>query len=64
MKKKQVNLDRKLFLNKETLAELNNIAQYQVQGGAAPTFRTICVTRAESCPTIPYTENACKPLCA
>ncbi len=63
MKKTQMNLDRKLFLNKKILAELNASA-YQVRGGAAATLKTFCITRAESCQTIPYTENACRPMCA
>lgn len=61
MKKKNINLEKKLFLNKEVLAELNNRQQQQVAGGAAASRRLPCVTEASggSCNTIPPMGYAC-----
>jgi hypothetical protein len=43
MKKKKIDLSKKLMLTKETIAELNAEQQFQVQGGAA-TLVAICTT--------------------
>ncbi len=61
MKKKNVNLDRKLFLGKKVLAALNTNDRDKVLGGVLPTRLQQCYTRSETCATIPYTQRACKP---
>lgn len=60
MKKKNVSL-RKLFLNKEVLAELNSRQQNLVTGGAALSRKLPCVTQPSggSCNTIPPMGDAC-----
>lgn len=60
MKKKNLNLEKKLFLDKEVLAALNTRQQYQVLGGVAYTMKQPCATGGASCETIPYTQDACK----
>jgi hypothetical protein len=61
MKKKNVSLKQKLFLNKEVLAELNTHQQQQALGGAGLSRKLPCVTQAGagSCNTIPPMQEAC-----
>lgn len=61
MKKKHAVLEKKLFLEKEVLAALNTNDRSKVLGGILPTRQAQCYTRAETCATIPYTQQACKP---
>lgn len=44
MKKKKIDLSKKLMLNKEAIAQLNVDQQFQLQGGAAATVATTCTT--------------------
>ncbi len=60
MKKKNVQLDKKLFLGKAVLAALNSSLLEHVLGGAAYTMKQPCATGGASCETIPYTQDACK----
>lgn len=57
MKKIKLNLDKKLFLNKETISPLNNEEQQNVLGGAPPTLYNTCKTTCNqaSCVGGPYT---------
>ena len=61
MKKKNAVLNRKLFLNKAVLAELNLRQQQALTGGAAPSRKLPCVTvaGAGSCNTTPPNQDAC-----
>lgn len=53
MKRKSLDLKRKLFLNKRVLIKLNNGAQQQIAGGAGPT------ADPSACMTAPYTTPIC-----
>lgn len=45
MKKKKIDLSKKLMLSKEAIAQLNVDQQFQLQGGAAVvTIATTCTT--------------------
>ncbi|HVI44779.1 MAG TPA: class I lanthipeptide [Chitinophaga sp.] len=62
MKKKTILLDKKLSLNKATIASLTAEKQAQLAGGAI-SLRTNCTncdyTRFETCVTIPPMQEAC-----
>ncbi len=53
MKKKNLNLKRKLFLNKIILTALNKEEQHKMAGGAGPT------ADPSACMTAPYTTPIC-----
>ncbi|HEU4606690.1 MAG TPA: class I lanthipeptide [Chitinophagaceae bacterium] len=69
MKKKKLELQRKLFLNKEMIAELNNRQQISILGGG-PSAAGYCPNTSngqEWCPggpTVNQTENSAAPGCA
>lgn len=42
MKRKKINLDRKLFLQKSSIVELNGMEQHQLRGGAGGATGTNC----------------------
>jgi hypothetical protein len=44
MKKKKIDLSKKLMLSKEAIAQLNVDQQFQLQGGAAVTLVAACTT--------------------
>ncbi|WP_153260014.1 class I lanthipeptide [Chitinophaga flava] len=54
MKKKKVDLSKKLFLKKEAIVELNTQQQSQIAGGIPLTrYSTCCVQTIEvSCPVV------------
>lgn len=60
MKKKNINFEKKLFLDKAVLAALNTRQSDYVLGGVAYTMKQPCATGGASCETIPYTQDACK----
>ncbi|MGO4293029.1 class I lanthipeptide [Chitinophaga sp. RAB17] len=63
MKKKQIDLSKKLMLTKEPIAQLNADQQFQLQGGAGATIGTICTVdtrQISSCrATSPGTGRPC-----
>lgn len=56
--KKKASLNKKLLLGKTIVANLSPDQQQQLAGGAVST-RTICVSRLESCATIPPGGRVC-----
>ncbi|MCW3465563.1 class I lanthipeptide [Chitinophaga nivalis] len=62
MKKKKMQLDRKLFLHKSTIAALNKEQQLLLEGGVdRPTRPPLCGTINNTCPTRPVGQVACRP---
>lgn len=63
MKKKKVSLQRKLELNKETIASLNAAHQSAVVGGLPPLTRDVrCIITndgSDTCATIPPGQINC-----
>lgn len=61
MRKTKLCLEKKLSLNKETIALLNTTQQAMIAGGLPPlTLRPPCsVTQYETCDTIPPHQMAC-----
>lgn len=59
--KKKAALQKKLLLDKNIIASLSKDKQYMIAGGAPVTMNPRCQTWAETCQTIPYTQNACVP---
>ncbi len=51
-------LNKKLVINKETIANLNNEQQFQVLGGGI-SLPNDCVSKQPSCPT----EESCQKTC-
>ncbi|RBL90153.1 class I lanthipeptide [Chitinophaga flava] len=60
MKKKKINIGRKLSFNKQTVAPLNAEAQQQIAGGAIITLLPNCTSRLDSCATIPPGGHICQ----
>ncbi|PSK92666.1 class I lanthipeptide [Taibaiella chishuiensis] len=68
MKKKKLNLDAKLFLDKSVVSALNGVNQDAVLGGntqnsicfpCVPSFPNVCQTlQATVCPTV-WVNNQC-----
>ncbi|RAJ77417.1 hypothetical protein CLV59_107184 [Chitinophaga dinghuensis] len=62
MKKKKLSLEKKLTLNKEAVAFLNDAQQNMIAGGQPTTtvmsIRT-CPTVVDTCSTIPPGQMAC-----
>ncbi|NML39888.1 hypothetical protein HHL17_21995 [Chitinophaga sp. G-6-1-13] len=61
MKKKNINIGKKLSFNKETIAALNNSQQQLIAGGA--TFHTCiinCASGMETCATIQRPGGPCE----
>lgn len=61
MKKKKLQLNKKLSLNKAAIASLNAAQQAEIAGGIAPvTFPPRCLeTYAATCETIPAGQMFC-----
>ena len=61
MKKKSINLERKLFLNKEIVAELNTLEQALLLGGDELSLQQGCVTQdgRSTCVTFPPMGENC-----
>jgi hypothetical protein len=61
MRKRKISLEKKLSLNKETIAALNAQQQAVIAGGLPPrTLWSDCLnTKSETCVTIPPNQNAC-----
>ena len=64
MKKKNLNLNKKLILNKDTVTNLESKQQYKLMGGGATDF-TACVTYCGTCPNLGCgpTQNTCQTVC-
>lgn len=60
MRKKKMSFEKKLSLNKETIASLNATQQATIAGGAVLTQDARCsYTYYETCMTIPVGEKLC-----
>jgi hypothetical protein len=61
MRKRKLQLEKKLSLNKEAIALLNTAQQNMMAGGMAPlTLRFPCVeTQLATCDTIPPMQDQC-----
>ncbi|MGO4293027.1 class I lanthipeptide [Chitinophaga sp. RAB17] len=61
MRKRKMPLEKKLSLNKESIALLNTTQQAMIAGGLAPlTLRPPCLaTQFETCVTIPPNRPNC-----
>ncbi|NSL90914.1 class I lanthipeptide [Chitinophaga solisilvae] len=61
MKKKKMNISRKLIFSKATIAALSVEQQAELVGGAVATRPIICnPSRIESCATIPPGGHLCQ----
>ena len=62
MKKKQIQLGKKLILNKETVADLSAAQQHSVFGGQTATVCGLtCPVNSGACGPCPPTLIACPP---
>ncbi len=61
MKKKKIALGRKLFLDKDTIAQLTSHQAEQVVGGILPTDMNCKTTSVRLCPTIGAAQTLCCP---
>jgi len=61
MRKRKMPLEKKLSLNKESIALLNDTQQSMIAGGLLPvTFRPPCLdTVLDTCVTIPPRQQDC-----
>lgn len=59
MKKKNINLKKKLFLNKEVLAQLNNLELNMIKGGIVVTRPLVCGSKMETCASAPRPGQHC-----
>ena len=61
MRKKKLSFEKKLSLNKETIASLNTAQLAVIAGGAAPVTQDVrcSYTYYETCMTIPVGEKLC-----
>ncbi|MCW3465556.1 class I lanthipeptide [Chitinophaga nivalis] len=60
MKKKEIVLDKKLFLNKASIASLSNTQQRFLEGGLPETIDHRCFTWKTTCATIPPGQRICR----
>ncbi|MCW3465555.1 class I lanthipeptide [Chitinophaga nivalis] len=60
MKKKQITLDKKLFLSKAAIASLSSTHQLSVEGGVNVSGAIRCFTRDLTCATVRPGERLCR----